>query len=151
MLDQQLDVADHIRGKQVPTKTAVATLRKRLLHKNPNVQLLTLSLLDICVKNSGQHFNAELAHPDAMRDLQSVLNNPAVTLEVRNKTLELIQFCGVAFQGKPELQAAVRLYEDLRVAGVQFPDARGVKGATAMIEASAVRHLKLSIAYLFCI
>lgn len=74
MLEAQLEAADFIRGKQVLPKQATASIKKRLVFKNSNVQLLALNLLDICIKNAGMHFIAEVAQPDFMRELQNLVN-----------------------------------------------------------------------------
>jgi growth factor-regulated tyrosine kinase substrate len=41
------EISDEIKSKQIPAKTAIATLKKRLLHKNPNVVLFTLDVRNI--------------------------------------------------------------------------------------------------------
>jgi growth factor-regulated tyrosine kinase substrate len=39
-----LDICDHIRSKQVSAKEAASVLKKRISHKNPNIQLLALKV-----------------------------------------------------------------------------------------------------------
>jgi hypothetical protein len=44
-LASTFEVCDMIKGKRVGAKDAMRALKKRLLHKNPNVQMLTLKVL----------------------------------------------------------------------------------------------------------
>ena len=43
-LASTFEVCDMIKGKRVGAKDAMRALKKRLLHKNPNVQMLTLKV-----------------------------------------------------------------------------------------------------------
>jgi hypothetical protein len=39
-----LDISDQIRSKKINAKDAMRSFKKRLAHKNPNVQLATISV-----------------------------------------------------------------------------------------------------------
>lgn len=45
-----LEICDQIRSKSVPVKDAARALKRRLNHKNPNVQLLALGVRITCIQ-----------------------------------------------------------------------------------------------------
>ncbi|CAO1637942.1 unnamed protein product [Parajaminaea phylloscopi] len=118
-----LEICDHVRSKQVPAKQAMQTIKKRISDTNPNVVLLALGLTDICIKNGGDHFLAEVASREFMDNLASVLKKPAgVNHDVKSKALRLIQGWSQIAEAKPgQMEYISVIYRSLRADGFEFP------------------------------
>ncbi|TPX72258.1 hypothetical protein SpCBS45565_g00682 [Spizellomyces sp. 'palustris'] len=130
-----LEIADKIKAKEVSGKQAVQSLRRRVNHKNPNVQLLALKLTDTCVKNSGHHFVQEVASREFTDNLVSIARAPIGTNpDVRQKILALIQSWGLAFKTKSDLRYVTEVYESLKQEGITFPPVERAESSAAMIE-----------------
>ncbi|KAI1318339.1 Vacuolar protein-sorting-associated protein 27 [Mortierella claussenii] len=135
-LAQNLEICDQIRSKQVSSKDAAKALKRRINHKNPNVQLLALGLTDACVKNGGQHFLFEVASRDFIDNMTSILKAPAgCNLEVKSKILMLLQTWGRLFRGKQGLGYVCDTYMILQHEGYEFPPADNV--GAALVETAA--------------
>ncbi|KAG0069817.1 Vacuolar protein-sorting-associated protein 27 [Linnemannia elongata] len=130
-----LEICDQIRSKQIPPKDATKALKRRINHKNPNVQLLALGLTDVCVKNGGQHFLVEVASRDFIDNLTSILKASGVNLEVRKKILALIQTWGRLFISKRGLGYVADTYQILKNEGYDFPPVDNVGAAIMETEA----------------
>ncbi|KAH8557095.1 hypothetical protein BGW37DRAFT_417244, partial [Umbelopsis sp. PMI_123] len=117
-----LEIADQIRGKKINAKEAMRSLKARMAHKNPNVQLLTLGLVDSCVKNGGEQFVREIASREFMEELTSIIRAPTgCNLDVKNKILYVVQVWGIAAKGNPALSYITDTYNFLKAEGFVFP------------------------------
>ncbi|KAI9483163.1 MAG: hypothetical protein EXX96DRAFT_478520 [Benjaminiella poitrasii] len=118
----QFEISDQIRSKKVNAKDAMRSLKQRLNHKNPNVILTTLSLVDTCVKNSGPAFVKEVATREFMEELTHLLKaRNGYNQDVKEKILYLIQVWGIASKGNSSLSYMSGTYNLLRAEGYSFP------------------------------
>ncbi|KAF8816712.1 ubiquitin binding protein [Phlegmacium glaucopus] len=129
-----LEICDQIRSKSVPAKDAMRALKRRLNHKNPNVQLLALGLTDICIKNGGDPLLAEIASREFIDNLVSILKVPALNHDVKTNILRLIQNWSIAFEGKPALNYVGQVYKTLTTEGYKFPPKDPAVTSAAMVD-----------------
>lgn len=131
-LGLNLEICDLIRSKTVPPKDAMRSLKRRLLHKNPNVQIATLHLIDITIKNGGSHFIAEIASREFMDTFVLVLKplQGSVNPDVKTLMLDLLQNWARAFEGQIQLSYVNKVYNNLKAEGFQFPVAQGTINST---------------------
>ncbi|KAF1956514.1 VHS-domain-containing protein [Byssothecium circinans] len=89
-----LEIADLINSKKgsAPREAAV-TLVQYINHRNQNVALLALSLLDICVKNCGYPFHLQISTKEFLNELVRRFPErpPMHASRVQNRILELIE------------------------------------------------------------
>lgn len=118
-----LEICDMIRSKTVNPKDAMRSLKRRLLNKNPNVQIATLHLVDICIKNGGSHFLIEVASREFMDSAVLALKpqSGTVNYDVKNLLLEYIQNWAVAFENQLQLNYVGKVYNQLKQEGYEFP------------------------------
>ncbi|KAK2557186.1 TOM1-like protein 2 [Acropora cervicornis] len=118
-----IEICDVINESEEGPKDASKAIKKRLSgNKNFKSVLLTLTVLETCVKNCGHRFHAVVAKKDFLDELVKVLN-PKVSPPqvVQEKILSLIQDWADAFRGSPDLCYVMETYETLRAQGIEFP------------------------------
>ncbi|KAF2767094.1 VHS-domain-containing protein [Teratosphaeria nubilosa] len=124
-----LEIADLINSKKggAPREAAVAIVGY-VNHRNPNISLLALSLLDICVKNCGYPFHLQISTKDFLNELVRRFPErpPIRTTRVQNRILELIEewrrtICETS-KYKEDLGFIRDMHRLLSYKGYQFPE-----------------------------
>lgn len=147
-----LEITDMIRSKKVPAKNAMRSLKKRLtkVYNNPNLLSSTLKLIDLCVKNSGGHFVAEIntkEFVDYLVDFILKVHYDVKTYQVYsneskfgvgNQILKLIKEWTLYFKNQ-DSNYLERQYNTLLRQGYEFPavDPLIVNSASNFIESDA--------------
>ncbi|KAK1878320.1 Target of Myb protein 1 [Dissostichus eleginoides] len=111
-------------NSSLPPKDAVRALKKRIMgNKNFKEVMLTLTVLETCVKNCGYRFHILVTTRDFVEGVlvRAIIprNNPP--LVVHDRVLSIVQAWADAFRSSPDLTGVVSVYEDLRRKGLEFP------------------------------
>ncbi|KAJ2020045.1 Vacuolar protein-sorting-associated protein 27 [Coemansia sp. S680] len=133
-----LNFADKIRSKEYSAKEVARVLRKRLDSSNPNVQILVLSLADICVKNGGTLIQLEISAREFIDEVTNLLESKTGRdFELRQLVLRLIQEWAALFRGNNEMGYANGVLERMKRTGYTFPKLAMVASGAMADTASA--------------
>ncbi|KAH7401442.1 VHS domain-containing protein [Pyrenochaeta sp. MPI-SDFR-AT-0127] len=126
-----LEIADLINSKKgsAPREAAVSIVHY-VNHRNQNVALLALHLLDICVKNCGYPFHLQISTKEFLNELVRRFPErpPIHSTRVQNKILELIEewrqtICQTS-RYKDDLGFIRDMHRLLSYKGYMFPEVR---------------------------
>ena len=120
-----LEICDALGRNSDDAPVMVAAVRKRLASKDPHVLALSLTLLEMCVKNCGDGVHRAVGTP-AFMDAVSKVAEKAAQPATRSQALALIQQWGRAFEAHREsLPCFSDAYTGLKVKGLPFPEEEG--------------------------
>ncbi|KAF2864161.1 VHS-domain-containing protein [Piedraia hortae CBS 480.64] len=126
-----LEIAELINEKKgsAPREAAMAII-SYINHRNPNISMLALSLLDICVKNCGYPFHLQISTKEFLNELVRRFPErpPLRTTRVQNRILELIgewrwTICETS-KYKEDLGYIRDMHRLLGMKGYVFPEVR---------------------------
>ncbi|GAB4856276.1 hypothetical protein Ancab_014204 [Ancistrocladus abbreviatus] len=116
-----MEICDAVNSDHWLAKDVVKTLKKRLQHKNPRVQLLSLTLLETMVKNCGDYIHFHIAEKKILDEMIKIVKK-RTHMQVRDKVLVLLDSWQEAFGGPGGKHAQYYwACDELRRSGVIFP------------------------------
>ncbi|KAJ1658137.1 ESCRT-0 subunit protein hse1 [Dispira simplex] len=116
-----MNICDRIGRSETNARDCMAAIQKRMLHRNANVVLYTLSLTDALAKNCGKTAQREISSRAFTSTLVRVLNDKSVHEVVKKHTLEYIQQWAFEFRSDPDLGLMEEVYHELQAQNFQFP------------------------------
>ncbi|XP_067427384.1 target of Myb protein 1 isoform X2 [Thunnus thynnus] len=119
-----MEICDVINSSEEGPRDAIRAVKKRIVgNKNFKEVMLTLTVLETCVKNCGYRFHILVTTRDFIEGVlvRAIIprNNPPLILH--DRVLSIIQAWADAFRSSPDLTGVVSVYEDLRRKGLEFP------------------------------
>lgn len=147
-----LEISDIIRSRRINPKESMRCLKKRIAAtaSNPNTQLSTWKLVNICVKNGGTPFIVEICSREFMDTFeQTILKNESDDLlmdEVKTIFMEMYQ----TFKNDSQLNYVTKVYEKLTSRGVILPEVDLGEMARAMFDSRIPADWQESDACMIC-
>lgn len=117
---KNLDICDQVNHERISGTDAVRAIKKRLVVKHPTVQILSLTLLETCVKNCDKFFS-EVASERVLDEMVKLIDDRQSQIESREKALKLIEAWGEATDELRYLPIYEETYKSLKNRGVKFP------------------------------
>ncbi|KAH9915662.1 uncharacterized protein B0H18DRAFT_885721 [Fomitopsis serialis] len=116
-----LNLCDKVLDEGEPgARNIVAAVLKRLAHRNPNVQLYTLTLAESLTKNCGIEVHREIASRAFTQGLEKLVTDRTTHDKVRRRALSLIAQWTSEFEKDPTLGIMEECFESLKSKGYKF-------------------------------
>ncbi|KAJ1728816.1 ESCRT-0 subunit protein hse1 [Coemansia sp. Benny D160-2] len=116
-----MEVCDRVGDDNEKAARCFETINERLLNRNPNVVLYTLTLVQSLVGNCGQNVKQEVSSRAFTTTLTRVLNDKTVHEKVKSRILGCIQQWAFEFRQDPTLSLMEETYTKLRAQRYKFP------------------------------
>ncbi|KAK8660005.1 hypothetical protein V6N13_050941 [Hibiscus sabdariffa] len=117
---RNLEICDLLSRNPVQAKDVMKGIKKRLGHKNPKVQLLTLTLLESIIKNCGDIVHVHVVERDILNDMIKMVRKKQPDFHVKEKVLSLIDSWQEAFGRNSRYPQYYAAYQELLRAGAVF-------------------------------
>ncbi|KIJ55536.1 hypothetical protein M422DRAFT_151809 [Sphaerobolus stellatus SS14] len=116
-----LNLCDKVNDEgEAGARNVIASLLKRLTHRNPNVQLYSLALAEALSKNCGVELHREMASRSFTQGLEKLVTDRMTHEKVKRKALYLISLWTGEFESNTELGLMEELYENLKAKNFKF-------------------------------
>ncbi|XP_072299584.1 target of Myb1 membrane trafficking protein isoform X3 [Eucyclogobius newberryi] len=143
-----MQICDVVNTAEEGPRDAVRAIKKRVVgNKNFKEVMMTLTVLETCVKNCGFKLHVLVTTRDFIEGVlvRAIIprNNPPEVLH--DRVLGIIQAWADAFRSSPDLTGVVSVYEDLRRKGLEFPTVE-LEGYSSRQNHKEVQQLKTELA-----
>ncbi|KAI0831861.1 hypothetical protein BC628DRAFT_1350247 [Trametes gibbosa] len=98
----------------------IGAAMKRLAHRNPNVQLYTLAMVEALSKNCGIEVHREVASRAFTQALEKLVTDRTTHDKVRKRVLGMVVIWTAEFEKDPTLGLMEECYENLKSRGYKF-------------------------------
>ncbi|KAJ2701802.1 ESCRT-0 subunit protein hse1 [Coemansia sp. IMI 209128] len=116
-----MEVCDRVGSDNERARQCMEVISERLLHRNSNVVLYTLTLVQSLLENCGQNVKQEVASRAFTTTLTRILNDKTVHDKVKSRILGCIQQWAFDFRQDPTLSLMEETYTKLRAQRFTFP------------------------------
>lgn len=122
-LPLSLEISDVIRSRRIPPKECMRCLKKRVLatRSNPNTQLASWKLIEVCIKNGGIPFIKEICSREFMDCLEHAIVQDDTNEELEKLCTQMLHELYIAFKNDSQLNYVSKVYQKLAARGVEFP------------------------------
>ncbi|KAJ2709505.1 ESCRT-0 subunit protein hse1, partial [Coemansia spiralis] len=116
-----MEVCDRVGSDSERAQQCFEVVNERVMHRNANVVLYTMTLVQSMVENCGQGVRQQVASRAFTTTLTRVLNDKSMHEKVKSRILGCIQQWAFDFRQDPTLSLMEETYTKLRAQRFQFP------------------------------